>query len=398
MSISRPSDVRQPFAYTDRLLRPFLVAAFVAIVAAQLAESRAAAAPLGWIFFVPVALASLWTLLPTRFTPKFVQTMVLCVYAVLAGILFALPADTFSAGFVFLASLAAGQILESHRVAVAVALLAAMACAGASLLADQTTPESWPWWLGLTAGLPVYIGIARRERADALAAARRAATESERARASEAREAALIERGRIAGEIHDVLGHSLSAISIQLDMADALFARGRSDESIKAVRRAHMLAKSGIGETRRAVHALHEDTKPLTESIRAISSSSGASFTTAGRPGTLRIETTQTLVRAAQETLTNAHRHAPGAAVTTTLTFTSDDSGAAFVELTVDNGPTFGVVRDSPEEGTGMGLQGMRERAELLGGTVSAGPVGSATGAVEQGTGRGWCVTIRLPQ
>lgn len=397
MTISTQKEARSATAYSDRLLQPFLIVAFVAIVAVQLVESQAPATPLGWLLFVPVALLALWSLVAAHWTPLVARVILLVIFAVLSGILFAVPLDTFSAGFVFLAALYAGQRIEAKVVAVAVAVVAAVSCAVSSLVVDQFTPQGWPWWLGLTAGLPVYIGIARQERAAALKAAQEATLESERARMSEARAAALIERGRIAREIHDVLGHSLSAISIQLDMAETLYMHDRADESIAAVRRARTLAKSGIGETRRAVHALNEDPKPLADAIQVIASSFGATFVLHGEPGPLSVEKSQTLIRAAQEAFTNAHRYAPGADVRAELTFSDADSPIADVVLRILNGPSEKVPRgQSEEEGSGMGLEGMRERAGLLGGTVIAGPMEEpdehATGTATSG----WSVSVRL--
>ncbi|AMM19440.1 hypothetical protein AX769_03890 [Frondihabitans sp. PAMC 28766] len=399
MIVGRQNYPRKAAAFSDRLLRPFLIVAFVAVVATQLVESHAPATRLGWLLFAPVGLLALWTLLPAQRTPSAMRIALLLVFAILSGILFAVPIETFSVGFVFLAALYAGQLIEARLVAIAVAVVAAVTCAASSFIVDQFSPQGWPWWLGLTAGLPVYIGIARRERAAALEAAQEAAIESERARLSEAREAALLERGRIAREIHDVLGHSLSAISIQLDMADTLYTHDRLGESIAAVRRARTLAKSGIGETRRAVHALNEDPKPLTDTIQAIASSFGATFVVNGEPGLLNVETSQTLIRAAQESLTNAHRHAPGADIWTELTFSDVDSPDAFVVLRVLNGPSERAGRDQAiEEGIGMGLEGMKERAGLLGGIVIAGPIEDPYDYADGNTPTGWSVSMRLPR
>jgi signal transduction histidine kinase len=385
-------------AYRDRLLEPFLVAAYIAVIVAELIGSHAPAVVLGWFLFVPVALLALWTLIPAKPEPFPVRFGLLVLDAVIAGVLFGVPAGTFSAGFVFIAALAAGRLLESRRAALTVAIIASVSCAGSSLVASQYLPPQWPWWLGLAAGLPVYVGISRRDRLAALLEARVGAAEAERARAAESRESALIERGRIAREIHDVLGHSLSAISLQLDVADTLQSRGRADESVAALRRARALARTGIGETRRAVHALQEDPLPLTDSIAGIAAAYGASFAVSGTPEPVGIEIAQTLIRAAQEALTNAHRHAPGAVLTVALDFRGAvdfggaDAGTSDVELTVTNGPATSPARHADEqtEGTGMGLDGMRERARLRGGVVEAGP--DPTNAF------GWTVSMRLPR
>jgi signal transduction histidine kinase len=238
----------------------------------------------------------------------------------------------------------------------------------------------WSWWLALSTALPVYLGIAQRDRRDALAFA-------ERAVESEAREAALLERTRIAREIHDVLGHSLSSIAIQLDMADALHSSGRDDEANVATRQARALAVGSITETRRAIHALREDTLPLPETLKLMASSEKVSFETLGTPGPIAIEAAQTVIRVAQEALTNATKYAPGAARTMSLDFTGDT-----VSLTVTNEPSSTGHRPEAAGSTGMGLVGMRERAALVGGTLHAGPAGDSPGRC------GWTVELEVPK
>jgi signal transduction histidine kinase len=237
--------------------------------------------------------------------------------------------------------------------------------------------------VGLTVALPVNIGISRRDRRAALRSAQLAAEEAQRATASEAREAALIERGRIAREIHDILGHSLSGIAMQLDMADALRDSGREEESVAAIRRARALAVDSISETRRAVHALREDTLPLPETLRRLADNNSVEFTVTGEAGTVGAEATHSILRCAQEALTNATKYAPGAKRSMHLAFTIDR-----VELTVRNGPATAPPRAELVGGTGVGLVGMRERAALLGGTLLAEPTPEG----------GWTVELELPR
>ena len=215
------------------------------------------------------------------------------------------------------------------------------------------------------AALVSLFGIARQD--------------AKRARRSEARAAALVERSRIAREIHDVLGHSLSGIALQLATADALHVNGRNEEANHAVQRARALAVSSITETKRAVHALREDTLPLPETLRLLATGSEAVFEVLGAPGPVPVESAQTVVRVAQEALTNAARHAPDAARSVSLAF------GQRLRLTIHNGRTNRTAQDS---GAGMGLVGMRERAALLGGTLHAAP--DPTG--------GWTVELELPR
>ena len=190
------------------------------------------------------------------------------------------------------------------------------------------------------------------------------------ARAAEAREAVLAERARIAREIHDILAHSLSAQLVHLEGAKLLLRADKTDEALDRVVRARDLAKSGLEEARRAVSALREDSPALPQALRTLAEDFQA---TTNRACTLHIsgaqhrlppETELALLRTAQEALTNVRRHAPGSPATVRLVY---EPGSC--DLRVTN-PA------SAEPGTpggGYGLMGMRERAELLGGTLSAG-------------------------
>jgi signal transduction histidine kinase len=105
-------------------------------------------------------------------------------------------------------------------------------------------------------------------------------------------------------------------------------------------------------------------------------------FEVTGTPDPLAAEASHTVVRVAQEALTNATRHAPGAARAMRLSFADDRT-----TLTVANGAPVAAPRAELADGTGMGLAGMRERVALLGGTLRAGP-----------DGEGWMVALELPR
>ncbi|HLI37204.1 MAG TPA: sensor histidine kinase [Streptosporangiaceae bacterium] len=218
--------------------------------------------------------------------------------------------------------------------------------------------------------------------------------------AEQARTAALAERARIAREIHDVLAHSLAGLTVQLEAARVLLdGHGDPDRALAHVERAHRLSTEGLAETRRAIAALREDTLPLTDLLTALvaehgdRTGAGATFTVRGTPRPLRADVSLTLYRAAQEALTNAFRHARGAAVEAELSY-----GPREAVLTItDSGPDgagpglAGADRAGPPPPAaaasgGYGLTGMRERAELAGGTLRAGPWGN-----------GWRVELRVP-
>jgi signal transduction histidine kinase len=206
--------------------------------------------------------------------------------------------------------------------------------------------------------------------------------EAQRARAEET---VLAERTRIAREIHDVLAHALAALSVQLELADALLERGKPDQARTSVVRAGQLAREGLAETRRAIGALRGEALPLPTLLDALVTayrtdlSAPGRVTVDGAPGDLDPDTALALYRTAQEAITNVRKHAPGAAVSVSLSYEPDA-----VCLTVHNGQSVAVPQE--KDSGGYGLAGLRERAELVGGRFEAGPDGD-----------GWRVGVRIP-
>jgi signal transduction histidine kinase len=383
-----PRSQRTPF--TDELLRPFVVLIAVVVSAVQLPSHPISAPALTIGLFIPVALAALVGLLPWGALSQPYQIAVAGISMVLASVLLPLAPTTAAPAFAFLAASAAGEKLTSRRAALTIAVVGALTAMMAVWIVQSNDPAQagWPWWLAPAVGAPVYIGLARRDRQDALRSAERAAAEASRAAASEARAATLTERSRITREIHDVLGHSLSQIALQLDLADTLHGKGREEEANLAVHRARALAVGGMSEARRAIQALREDTPPLPlpDTLRQMAAGDGTDFHVVGTPAPLPVSTAHTVIRAAQEALTNAHKHAPAAPRTMTLSFTED-----VVILTVVNGPSIAPT-DATGTGTGIGLVGMRERAALLDGTVYAGP------DPDNPAQGGWTVRLEIPR
>ena len=211
-----------------------------------------------------------------------------------------------------------------------------------------------------------------RERAEALL------EELQRTRDAQIEAAALGERARIAREIHDVLAHTLSALAVQLEGTRMLVEQRPGDPAtLAAVERAHRLALEGLHETRRAVGALRGDRLPgadgLARLVEEFGTESGtpARFDIQGGPVPLASDAQLALYRTAQEALTNVRKHAPHAtSVGVVMRYTADGA-----ELVVEDEAPPGTV--DGHSGGGYGLVGMRERAELLGGTLEAGPVAS---------------------
>jgi signal transduction histidine kinase len=208
------------------------------------------------------------------------------------------------------------------------------------------------------------------------AEAERLLIELERTRDAEARAAMLAERQRLAREIHDVLAHSLSGLVLQLEGARLLARDGRvSSQLALAVDRAHRLATSGLDEARRAIGMLRDDELPGPERVPALAyefeHDTGVPCRTVvtGTELTLDAEARISVYRVAQEALTNVRKHAAPERVEVTLAY--EPAGA---RLTVED---FGSVRRDAGGGGGYGLAGMRERADLIGGALDAGPTES---------------------
>jgi signal transduction histidine kinase len=153
---------------------------------------------------------------------------------------------------------------------------------------------------------------------------------------------------------------------------------------VAAVERASRLAREGLIEARRAVASLRDESLPgpdlLPHLAEDFERDTGVPcrLHVEGQPRNLAPEARLAIYRAAQEALTNIRKHADATSVDVDLRYTPHG-----VELTVENQ---GSARPSPIESGGYGLSGMRERAELLGGTVEAGPTES-----------GFRVCLRLP-
>ncbi|MFJ9247330.1 sensor histidine kinase [Streptomyces sp. NPDC101776] len=231
-----------------------------------------------------------------------------------------------------------------------------------------------------TAGLAL-AGYTLRLDAEARGNAQRLLTQERLARTAEAESAALAERARIAREIHDVLAHSLSAQLVHLEAARLLIERGADRETIlERVVAARGMARDGLVETRQALSALRGEMSPLEDFLTEIvGTTGGAEVTVTGDRRQLPAEASQAVRRVAQEALTNVRKHAPGAKVLLTL-----DYGEHEVTLDVrDSGGSPGELTGS---GGGYGLLGMRERAELLGGSLRAGP-----------DEEGFVVTLKVP-
>ena len=233
-------------------------------------------------------------------------------------------------------------------------------------------------FLAVLAGFAVLFGsmyLAFRL-AEAQRETKRLLVELEAGQAALAEAAGLAERQRLAREMHDVLAHSLSGLSLQLEGARMLVAEDPSDPRLPAaVDRARHLARSGLDEARRAIGMLRDDDLPGPDRLAALAEQFArdqavpCDFAVSGEPHPLGSQARLALYRVAQEALTNVTKHASPTRVSLRLAYESTAT-RLIVEDFAARPPVI------PEETDGYGLTGMRERAELLGGTLSAGATG----------------------
>lgn len=252
-------------------------------------------------------------------------------------------------------------------------LVAAVPFTAAALLAYAVVEGDGWLTTVITTGSLCLGGYVLRLDAEARGSARRLLAQERAAREAEAGAAALAERSRIAREIHDVLAHSLSAQLVHLEAARLLIEREPSaafrDQVLERVVAARSMAREGLAETRQALSALRGEMTPVEDFLRHLVADGPAGISVVGERRELTAEASQTVRRVAQEALTNTRKHAPGASVSVRLEYRPDA-----VVLEVRDAGGHRPAGELAVSGSGYGLTGMRERAELLGGTLEAGP------------------------
>ncbi|MEU6084009.1 sensor histidine kinase [Streptomyces sp. NPDC047108] len=199
--------------------------------------------------------------------------------------------------------------------------------------------------------------------------------------AERAQRTMLEERARIARELHDVVAHHMSVITVQADSApyrieslpDAAqdeFATIASSarESLAEMRRLLAVLRSDGSEGERAPQPGLNRAQQLVEA--AVRAGVPAELSLPAELGEVPQTVDLSAYRIVQEALSNVLRHAPGAA--TRVSVTADEE---FLTVLVVNGPSAEPASTLETIGTGHGLVGMRERVRLTGGTLDAGPL-----------------------
>jgi signal transduction histidine kinase len=214
-------------------------------------------------------------------------------------------------------------------------------------------------------------------------------------------QAVLRERARIARELHDVVAHAVSMIAVQAETAPYTM-RDLSPDAQRGYTEIAHTAREALVEMRRLLAVLRADAKadadvapqPRLDALPGLveqhrGAGGPVDLSVHGTPHPLSATIELSAYRIVQEALTNARRHAPGAAVRVEVTYLPDrlsvrvrDQGTG---ASHSGGPT--PLYPPNDESAGHGLLGMRERATMLGGRFSAGPA----------TNGGFLVEAELP-
>jgi signal transduction histidine kinase len=293
------------------------------------------------------------------------------------------------------------------------AILAGMGFATGLWIAGMVGPEGEPLfhldsvslWLNVGQNVLAYgaaiafvilfTQIAVRERearaeVERLAAELQYANRQLREYATQAAElATLRERTRLAREIHDGLGHYLTAINMQIQAGRAVLEHDR-EAALGALDNAQTLAQEGLAEVRRAVATLRTsplDTRPLPEAVGDLvnecrSAGIATEYAIHGEVLTLDPQTKLALYRAAQEGMTNMRKHAQTSRAEVTIEYPETASDEKAIRLTIRD---YGVGSNSPSGG--FGLIGVHERVRLLGGEVR----------IETEPGEGFALIVEVP-
>ncbi|MET8243903.1 sensor histidine kinase [Streptomyces sp. NPDC005202] len=267
---------------------------------------------------------------------------------------------------------------------------------GMALVAVRVSPAISVWdalfFLLGTATAAVAVGLAVRIRRAQLAGLRERAARLEVERDQRSKLAAATERTRVARDMHDIVGHNLS-VMITLADAGTYAADVAPERGKEALRLIADTGRQALGELQRTLGILRAATddsssalelspQPGIADIDALCARVRAAgpevvYRTGGDVDTLESGVQLTVYRIVQEALTNTLKHV---GTDTKVHLTIGVQGARLNIRVKDSGP---AGRAGPPNEEGHGLVGMRERAALYGGSVSAGPAPGGGWAVE---------------
>ena len=229
-------------------------------------------------------------------------------------------------------------------------------------------------------GLPWYVGRRIHNRGDYLTLLRERADRLEADQQARARQAVADERSRIARELHDVVAHQVSMMTVQAGAAKTI-ARDDLDAAVDAMGDVERAGRQALGELRHLLGVLRPDTADaddlgpqqgladittLTEQLTHTGAE--VTLTIGDLPDDLPAAVDLSAYRIVQESFTNIIKHA-GPDPTVDITVGLDDQGLAIDITSTTNATSPGLPA------SGYGIVGMRERAHLLGGTLTARPL-----------------------
>jgi signal transduction histidine kinase len=223
-------------------------------------------------------------------------------------------------------------------------------------------------------GLVLAAGAYTATRNELVASLRERAHQADEERRLREERARIAERGRIAREMHDVVAHKVSLIALYAGALE-LHAAG-SDRLRDGTALIRTTAREALQELRGVLGMLRDepDAAPVTDLASLVDASvrAGQPVELRDRAGTLPPPTARVVYRIVQEGLTNAHKHAPGAATTVSLDRDGEPGDPREVRVTVHNE---GAARAPADVvGAGAGLVGLAERVRLVGGSLRSGP------------------------
>jgi signal transduction histidine kinase len=358
-------------AFPKRIVDALVALAFLAVgwlstAAPTISDPFYRYSPRDWLFVLLLILATVPYAWRRRWpTAAFLISMVSITVLWLLG---------YNAGALPLVLMFGGYFVAVARPVRELVLCSAVALGSFALL----------WWAGgapygardalvsvLALAITVGLGRAGRLRVDLANARAEAAEEAVRRRSSE-------ERLRISRELHDIIGHSLGTIAVQAGVGRHLIDTdpGSAAEALDNIAR---ISRDSLDEVRAVVAALRDEEPPyqpapglddlpeLIEGVRATGLTVELTL-----PDDLEAVPRQTgaaVYRITREALTNVIRHAAATNVSVRV-----DHLDGRVEVAIRDDGVRGSAGGQPALGTGHGIAGMRERAEALGGSLSAGP------------------------
>jgi signal transduction histidine kinase len=232
-------------------------------------------------------------------------------------------------------------------------------------------------YLGICA-LAFIASVVASQQTEEREALRRLNSELRATRALLAESSRLAERMRIARELHDLIGHHLTALSLNLEVASHVC----NEDAVAHVRKAQATAKHLLTDVREAVSELRQDDAiDLTQALRSLTEGVPGLKVHVSMPPRFSVEDprrAQVLLRCAQEIITNTARHAGARNLWLTFAY----AGPSLLGLHArDDG------RGAIQPEAGNGLSGMRERLAEFGGSL----------VLETAPGEGFALTVRLP-